>query len=916
MVRPHGSSWWKVDFHAHSPASFDHGALEGHRAEAKCSYRDWLLAYMAAGVDVVVMTDHNTSEGIVEARDALRALRSEGLETFRELVLIAGVELTVSGGFHLLAVFDQDTPPSSIDRLLERCNFRGDRGDSNATTESSFVHAVKEIGADGGLAIPAHVETRGFLSLDPRDKDLVRDASVIIAAEATTADGAKKVHGQGWAAVLGSDAHHLDASSAPDAIAAKYPGSHFTWVKMESPSLLGLRLALVDPESCVRTSLETPNDPNSIKHNTVRRVTVSRGDSEFDQEFSPWMNAVIGGRGVGKSTIVELIRLAMERYDELPERLETDQSWFSPLPARGDESRYWDVDTVVTVEYTKLAQLFRVVWSGRLRNSVIYRFADGEWVIESGSPQDRFPVLMYSQKQIYETAQHPQSLLRMIDQQPDIDFAGWLQQADAMNAEYRTHRAEMKQNLGVINTEDRVRGELADAVVELSTLGDLLNSPDLAELNALLEKQGREEATAAAGVTLEYALAQSLALHIDDRLESQQAGDVEAERYAVEEVESPWDVRRRAIENAVAQVESALSNLTESREAFEALDPAASPRMKRIAELRALLGKNDSETGEDPAVRHQELTSRKLQLERSVADIQVAKTELETHTQQAAKLLEQIRDHRKNLTKRRRDYLQVVSTPDLKLDLFEQGDEESLETELRRLLNKPTAFDAAFTKESGLRASLPNAKDPKYPAEIDKLKVALKDLSRTGTASQWISWIGPIEGRFYAHLTTLDPDALETEVDLWFPEDQLRLRYSPTEGGQLQSLAQASPGQKTAALLAVILQLSSDPLILDQPEDDLDNKLISDLVVHALRATKSQRQVIVVTHNANVVVNGDAELVVVMEHNVPVPIAELSGSIQEVSVKDAICLVLEGGKTAFESRYRRLFDGGASTLSP
>ena len=86
-----------------------------------------------------------------------------------------------------------------------------------------------------------------------------------------------------------------------------------------------------------------------------------------------------------------------------------------------------------------------------------------------------------------------------------------------------------------------------------------------------------------------------------------------------------------------------------------------------------------------------------------------------------------------------------------------------------------------------------------------------------------------------------------------------------TFGSNRQRIEQGSPGQKTAALLAFILSYGDEPLLLDQPEDDLDNELIYDLIVQQLRKTKGKRQVIVVTHNANIVVNGDAEMVFPLE---------------------------------------------------
>ena len=74
-----------------------------------------------------------------------------------------------------------------------------------------------------------------------------------------------------------------------------------------------------------------------------------------------------------------------------------------------------------------------------------------------------------------------------------------------------------------------------------------------------------------------------------------------------------------------------------------------------------------------------------------------------------------------------------------------------------------------------------------------------------------------------------------------------------------------SPGQRCSALLPVIVLGSNVPLVIDQPEDNLDNQLVTDLVIDILRQLKEQRQIIVVTHNPNIVVSGDAEQVVVMK---------------------------------------------------
>ena len=109
--------------------------------------------------------------------------------------------------------------------------------------------------------------------------------------------------------------------------------------------------------------------------------------------------------------------------------------------------------------------------------------------------------------------------------------------------------------------------------------------------------------------------------------------------------------------------------------------------------------------------------------------------------------------------------------------------------------------------------------------------------------------------------------------------------------------------------LAFILSYGDEPLLLDQPEDDLDNELIYSLIVRQLRETKSRRQVIVVTHNANIVVNGDAEMVLPLKVECGATRVRRAASIQKKEVRDAICDILEGGQQAFEQRYKRIHLG-------
>ena len=124
--------------------------------------------------------------------------------------------------------------------------------------------------------------------------------------------------------------------------------------------------------------------------------------------------------------------------------------------------------------------------------------------------------------------------------------------------------------------------------------------------------------------------------------------------------------------------------------------------------------------------------------------------------------------------------------------------------------------------------------------------------------------------------------------------------------GKYQPIDQGSPGQKTAALLSFVLSYGNDPIILDQPEDDLDNRLIYELIVKQLKESKSKRQIIVVTHNANIVVNGDSELVYCLESKNGQTNMENKGCLHDKKIREEICSILEGGKDAFQMRYKRI----------
>lgn len=147
----------------------------------------------------------------------------------------------------------------------------------------------------------------------------------------------------------------------------------------------------------------------------------------------------------------------------------------------------------------------------------------------------------------------------------------------------------------------------------------------------------------------------------------------------------------------------------------------------------------------------------------------------------------------------------------------------------------------------------------------------------------------------------VDPLHLEV-IDI---EDQVRieLNVATTEEPIFKDAAELSRGQKCTALLPLLLARTNNPLVIDQPEDNLDNHFIYETVVTSIQRLKSRRQMIFITHNANIPVLAEADLVIVMNSDGKIGYVEQSGSVDEC--REQIIDLLEGGEEAFELRRKR-----------
>ncbi len=900
-----GARWWRFDFHTHTPSSVCYGKGPDQAAMKARSPQEWLQDYMSAGLDAVVVTDHNTGDGIDDLQNALEKLEQDSPEGFRPLVLFPGVEISVSGGVHVLAILDSGKTSKDLHALMVLLGYQGTPGDCDGVTTKSLVEAAEIIHKQGGLVIPAHVDGPKGLFESVSGQTLLQslesphiDALEWIDPNYDPPQSFKDL-GKTWTRVVGSDAHHPTGTAGPN-----FPGSRYTWVKMETINFEGLRLALHDGEKSVRCSDTVSTDPNQVSHPFIESLEVTdarymgRGES-LKITFNPWLTAIIGGRGTGKSTVLEFLRLVFRREGELPESMRADfDRYFTPGQSRNDEGLL-TASTILRITLWQDQRRYRLQWGGPGDLASIEEEASGEWKAVPGEILHRFPVRFFSQKQLFELAKDPASLLNIIDEDLGERHRNWIQHWNEERNKYLTLRAKVRELEISLASEEALKGELDDIQGKLQVF-EKAGHAKVLQAYAMRSKQKKaveewESGLRALGEKLRGFGRDLLPPALDPAPWSPDAPeDLDllqlGRKYdrALESIRQIVEAEASRADQVAKDWERELAETTWSR----SVDAAEQDYVNLVSALKA-------QGVTDPGVYGQ-LLQRKQETETRLKDLKSRRTQLEELEKQAGISLACVQDLRKELVRLRRSAVNdtLAGVNDLRLTVRACQSPEAGK-QLRELLRCEEGFSKCF--EDGLLTLLPAGDHSENWIGLASLKNTVRD---------WVlerpSDMPMRDSRLLPKLKSLPPEFLD-RLDLWFPEDALDVQYQKAGSREWSSIRSGSPGQKTAALLAFFLKRGGrEPLILDQPEDDLDNHFISEPVVRLLREAKKQRQIIVVTHNANVVVNGDAELVNTLHTPKGQSLLKTGGCLQERDVRQSVCEVLEGGHKALSERYKRM----------
>lgn len=866
-----GAKFHAADLHVHTPASRD--MAPKWRQETPDAVVQFALAN---DLSIIAVTDHNSADWCDQVAAAAMGT---------PLHVFPGVELSTKHG-HLLAIFEKGTPASNIREFLVVAGFPAARqGDLDAASPEDMHKLAQMVDDRGGIAIAAHVESNnGLMKFTVNDeRQRVYACHQLRAVEigdparrAVFQEGQRSGYSRRVACVMSSDCvapggstHELDAI-----------GSRFTMLKMDEVSIAGLRQALCDPQ--VRIRLPGDGDPQPAA--VIEGLWVSGGFLDAQHlRFSDNLTCLIGATGSGKSLATELLRFGLGQQATIAKIAgEVASLLSSNFPGYGQVSvviRKGDARYLVERAYDKSAAFDATV-----------RRVDNGQLIDLDEPVDLpsfFPIKGYSQSEIIEFAREPEARLSLTDDLIDISTE---------TTEMTRLKSKLRTNAGALLEVD---GQIAQAAAAITEIGAI--RADIARLRTVLNHarvkghgkwQAEKRALAAANTTLVslvdatnddfptlgnsllppltddtpnadlIKLVRELEAGVNASLVKTQKAlvlDIGSTVTRLASIQAQWDGRFQAEETEYMEL---LRSIDADNRGLPAQGKKLTDLEGKEANLMAL---QESVTRELEPKRDALVTAR----EQLLTDLQKVRRAIFTKRDSKAKDLTAILDRRVtiNVAQAANDAKFLKALDPLKVgSRISEDDTRKMAKELHPVpfVKSLLARDfAGLEKASGVRAAI-------FEKFFDNVveRNTLRDLYQ---------------------LQVVDVDDTV----------EIRFKVSDTEYRDLEKLAH---GQKCTVVLMVAMAEGGFPMIVDQPEDALHAPYIEGNIVAQLRTQRGHRQYIFATRNANVLVSGDAEQIIVMEGDASSGWVDRAGSIDRFTTRDLVLLHLEGGKDAFERK--------------
>lgn len=916
-----GAHFFRSDLQVHSPRDPQWtGSRPSSEDERKRYAADFVKACRDKSLDAVAITDHHDIVYFPYIKEAAQG----------NPVVFPGLELTLAVPCQALLILDADFPVSLLGQVLTALGIPH----SDAAAQ---VH-------DQTQAIPGSTSITKVIELLDR-QDFLRGRYILIPN--VTENGHKTLlrsgfseqyrsapcvagyldgpippadRARGWRAIVeGNDANYgsrriglFQTSDSRNADFASL-GVHSTWIKWAEPTAEALR------QACLASETRISQTPPELPRVVIRRLAVSNCKflGPFDVLFNAQYNALIGGRGTGKSTVLEYLRWGL--CDQPPDV--TGEGDLPNFQTRRDQLIKRTLvphQGVVTVEF-ELNGVPHAVRRKSEPHELRLRIGDGEYTpCSEQDVRELLPVQAYSQKQLSVVGVHTDELLRLIRSPIDGALLEIAREEDDLYKRLRT-AADARHTFGQTQRDlRRLETELGSSRAQLQKLREVLkgvSEADQAALdaNAAFEAEGQRVAMVERQLRVMREASDRLVKDLAQgaREAAPQAGNPAPAQGSVADIEAKFELLRRGAIRSATQISSDLSASESATALAEAIAGWKTTYEQHKVSYEQAKERASSQSAALKSIN--DLEERTRQLAERYSERQLS---LETLGNPQAEF-EGAVDEWILLTSRRADLLEIecrklteLSEGRIRAGILRGADTSAI---VERLSTLVAGTRIRRDKLESLGQHLCSAPSParEWCEVADELGVLIPPPGQQFTEAELpatpkltaIGFTAQELARLSAKMSLSDwIGALLSGV-----RDVPKFEYKQSDGDFID-FSNASAGQQATALLKVLLNQDGPPLIIDQPEDDLDNEVILE-IVSAIWKAKSKRQVIVSSHNANVVVNGDADLVVVFgyrqaaDHSLG-KITEV-GAIDVQRIRNAITSIMEGGERAFRLRQEK-----------
>lgn len=877
LKQPNGARFYRCALQV-NPFAYHgrHGRQTAFQNEA--DYNSAIIeACRVNNIEAIAVTDHFR---VSDSAGLTSAARQAGIFVF------GGFEASSNDGIHFLCFYDPDKD-SSLERMIGEFGVRNNNtlspnGNKNCL---ELMECVRE---QGGITVAAHVAADNGLLVtlegQPRMNAWKSPDLYACALPGPTSDAPQNIR----SILENKDAAHkrerpvavINASdvNSPEALAE--PRSS-CFIKMSALSVEGLRQAFLDPQSRIRLHSDPPPEP----HAEFIAMAWEGGFLDGTRlHFNGNLNVLVGGRGTGKSTVIESLRYVLA---------------IDPIGEEANKA-HQGVLKYVLKSGTKVSLLVRSHHPAKndytiertIPNPPVVKDENG--AILNLSPRDVVPgVEVFGQHEISELTKSREKLTLLLERFVERDPNAGAQ------------KAKLRLDL------ERSRGRIIDVQRELKLIEERLGLlPSLEETQKRFQDAGLEErlkeksllvreerilATIKERLAPIATLRQELSglLPIDTAFLSTKALEGLPNSALLMEGAAILDRVTTQLQKIAGQIEQILSVATADESALR----ARWDERKQVAEatyqaLLRELQKSKIDGEEFIRLRRQieelrPLREKKEALSRDLATYQANRRNLldEWNNLQSAEY-RALEKAAKRVSKKLADRVRAMVTMGGNREPLEKLLRDEIGGNLAALLDRLRNRDSLSLQDfaqrcrEGKESLISNYSLP--PAAAERLAQATPDV--------------------FMRLEELELPAT-TKIEL--------NTSSEGEPETWQTIEALSTGQKATAVLLLLLLESEAPLVVDQPEDDLDNRFITEGVVPTMKNEKRKRQFVFSTHNANIPVLGDAELIIGLSTGIQNDAVQgrsnerHMGSIDMQPVREMVEEILEGGKTAFEMRRQK-----------